>query len=50
MAHGSNRELIFHRGYREERPAGPDVRDAVTAMNDALDAILRRFLADLAAS
>jgi ABC-type uncharacterized transport system auxiliary subunit len=47
VAQGPGRELVFQRGYREERPAGPDVRDAAAAMNAALGAILQRFVADL---
>lgn len=50
VVRGSDRELVFQRGYREETPASRDVGDAVAAMNRALDAVLARFLADLTES
>jgi ABC-type uncharacterized transport system auxiliary subunit len=50
VARGADRELVFHSSYREEQPAGAEIRDVAAAMSGALDAILRRFLADLEAS
>ncbi len=45
VARGSPREPVFHARYREQRPGS---RDGVAGLNEALDAVLRRFLADLA--
>lgn len=45
VARGTQRKPVLQRRYREQRPGS---RDAVAGMNEALDAILRRFLADLA--
>jgi ABC-type uncharacterized transport system auxiliary subunit len=44
----SDRALLLQRVYREERPAESGVPDAVRAFDQALGALLRRLVADLA--
>jgi ABC-type uncharacterized transport system auxiliary subunit len=47
VVRGADREPVLQRSFREERPAGPEVRDAVAAMNDALGTVLQHFVEDL---
>ena len=47
LTEGSDRELLFHGSYREERPAPGDVQDAAAEMSRAVGAVLERFLAEL---